>query len=159
MPRILTVEADAACPFSIAHDYAADYFQRAEDGHDEAEVRVPLPFLPLLFRKRVGLTFGVHSDGVEDGRTHDELRIIWSAGTPLLPDFHGTVRLRIQGVMTRIHIEATYHVPLGPFGRIFDALIGVHIARASLRDLAQRLAAYLLRREREWRAHLVASTN
>jgi hypothetical protein len=144
----------AACPFSIAQEYATDYFRSAESGHDEAEIRVPICFLPTAIRRRVELRFGVHSDGTEPGRTHDEIRVRWSSGTWLLPAFHGTVRLRISGSATRVLVDGSYHAPFGVIGRVFDRLVGTYIARASVSDLAHRIAVYLEERERDWRASI-----
>ena len=154
--RTVTAESLAACPFSIAQEYASDYFRRAEAGHEEAEIRLPILFLPEFLRRHVGLTFGIHADDTDGGRTHDEIRLRWSTGTPFLPDFHGTVRLRIAGSATRVLVDGGYHAPLGAFGRLFDRLIGAYIARASVNDLSQRIAEYLERREHEWRARLTS---
>lgn len=148
--RTVAAEALAACPFSIAQEYASDYFRRAESDHEEAEIRVPILFLPTFFRRRVGLTFGIHADDTEAGRTHDEIRVRWSTGTPLLPDFHGTVRMRIAGLATRILVDGGYHPPFGVLGYLFDWLIGAYIARASVSDLSHRIAAYLEEREQDW---------
>ena len=46
-----------------------DYFRSAEADHEEAEIRVPIRFLPMVIRRRVALRFGIHSDGTEGGRT------------------------------------------------------------------------------------------
>jgi len=155
--RSVTAEALAACPFSIAQEYASAYFRRAESGHQEAEIRVPILFLPALLRRRVGLTFGIHADDTEHGRTHDEIRVRWSTGTPLLPDFHGTVRMRIAGLATRILVDGGYHPPFGTFGYLFDWLIGAYIARASVGDLSHRIAAYLEERELDWRVRATSA--
>jgi hypothetical protein len=148
--RLVTAEALARCPFSIAKDYAIDYLRRAEAGHEEAEVRVPVRFLPTVVRRRVAVTFELHLDVEEAGRSHDEIRVHWNSGTSLLPDFHGTVRFRIEGSSTRVLVEGSYRAPFGRLGRLFDHLIGRHIAWASVRDLAQRLASYLEIREGDW---------
>jgi hypothetical protein len=153
-PRAVTAEVLASCPFSIAQEYASDYFRRAEAGQAEAEIRVPVRFLPTVIRRRVELRFGIHSDGTEAGRAHDEIRVRWSSGTWLLPEFHGTVRLRISGLGTRVLVDGSYHAPFGVSGRIFDSLVGAYIARASVSDLAHRIAVYLEEREKEWRARV-----
>lgn len=144
----MTAQAHAACPFSIAETYAVQYLGHAEAG---AEIRVPLAFLPIVVARRVALTFGMHMDVVETGRAHDEIRLHWTTGTPLLPDFRGTVRFRIDGSGTVVLVEGSYRAPFGVLGRAFDALAGRHIAAASVRDLTRRLADHLEAREREWR--------
>jgi hypothetical protein len=153
-PRKVSADVLAVCPFSIAQEYATDYFRSAELGHEEAEIRVPIRFLPTVIRRRVELRFGVHSDGTEAGRTHDEIRVRWSSGTWLLPEFHGTVRLRISGSATRVLVDGSYHAPFGVIGCVFDSLVGTYIARASVSDLAHRIAVYLEERERVWLASI-----
>jgi hypothetical protein len=157
--RTVTAEMTASCPFSIAQEYASDYFRSAESGHEEAEIRVPIRFLPTVIRRRVQLRFGIHSDGTEAGRTHDEIRVRWSSGTWLLPEFHGTVRLRIAGLATRVLVDGSYHAPFGVIGRVFDNLVGAHISRASVSDLAHRIAVYLEEREKEWRSRVPIPTS
>jgi uncharacterized membrane protein len=102
----------------------------------------------------VGITFGLHLDVLEAGRSHDEIRVQWKAGSALLPDFRGTIRFRIAGTGTTVLLDGTYRVPFGPLGRVFDALAGHQVARASVNDLVARLAAALSSNERDWRARV-----
>lgn len=152
--RAVMAEEYAACPFSIAQEYAVHYLQRAEAGGNEAQIHVPIRFLPACIRRRTAVTFGLHVDVAEAGRLHDEIRLRWSAGTPLLPDFCGTLRFRIAGQGTDVLIEGTYRVPFGALGRLFDDVIGRHIARASLGDFARRIARRLEANERAWRSRV-----
>jgi len=147
----VVVERVARCPFSVAHDYAEEYLREAEH---EVEVRVPLRDLirsvPGQAHKAVKLVFALHPDETEGGRGHDAMMIEWHAGTRLFPDFHGTLRLRIATVeSTRLTFEGAYRPPLGQVGVAFDALIGRRIARATMRELLDRIADALERRERE----------
>ena len=101
----VVVERIVRCPFSIAHDYAEDFF--AEVAAQGAEVRVPLRDLVVL-RRPVRMRFQRRPDSAEVGRPHDALAVQWTAGTHLLPDFHGTLRLRIASVdETRLTLEGT----------------------------------------------------
>jgi hypothetical protein len=152
--RAVTIEAYAACPFSIAQEYAVDYLRRAQAGEAEADIRVPIRFLPGFIQRRVAVTFGLHADVTEGGRAHEEIRIRWHAGTLLLPDFRGTLRFRIAGQGTAVLVEGTYRVPLGVMGRVFDDIFGHHIAQASLGDLARRIADALETSERAWRSRV-----
>ncbi len=149
----MNAETLAACPFSNAQEYATQYLERAEAGGKENEIRVPIRFLPPIFRRRVSLTFGLHSDTTEPGRSHYEIRVRWLAGTPLIPDFHGSVRFRIAGDnITKVLVEGSYHAPFGLVGRGFDKAIGSHLARASVRDLSLRLARHLEEKHEVWLA-------
>lgn len=149
----ISATAVAECPFSIADEYAKEYLQHAEAGGQEALIRVPwfagLP--PHERRVRVRMTFGLHEDISERGRRHDEIRLCWSNGSRPLPDFRATLCFRIERKQTRILIDGTYAVPPGPFSQCFDRAIGRRAARASLRDFAGNVAAYLAERERDWR--------
>lgn len=147
----IAVDAVADCSFSIAEEYATEYLRNAEQGGPEADIRVPwgLPF-PGPGR-RVTLTFGLHEDVLEDGRRHDEVRFRWRSGSRWLPDFHGTLRFRIESLRTRVMLEGSYAAPLAVVGGIFDRLIGRRIARASLQEVAVRIARHLTERERDWR--------
>jgi hypothetical protein len=141
------VEALADCPFSMADEYAASYLERAERGGRDAEIRLPGPWSP---RRRVTMRHAIHIDLTEHGRAHDEIALRWSSGSPVLPDFHGTVRFRIAGARTRVILEGEYVPPGGRFGVVFDALVGRRLARAALRDFARHLGEELGRRERAW---------
>jgi hypothetical protein len=144
------VERVVRCPFSIAHDYAEDFF--ADVAARGAEVRVPLRDLVVL-RRPVRMVFARRPDYEEVGRPHDALAVRWTAGTHLFPDFHGTLRLRIASVdETRLTLEGAYCPPLGLLGRAFDALIGRRIARATMADLLGRLGDAMERREAAFRA-------
>jgi predicted oxidoreductase len=150
--RTVRADAYADCPFSIAQEYAVDFLALAERNGKPAEVRVPLRIFGFSLHHRVGLTFRVRSDGSEPGRSHDRLQISWTSGTALLPDFNGDLKFRIDAGATRILIEGRYRAPLGTLGRLVDASIGVHVAQASVNELAVRVATYLERRQREWLA-------
>jgi hypothetical protein len=150
----VAVECTVNCPFSVAHDYAVDFFRAAERG---IEVRVPLrdAFRRIggLAHRPVQLIFATHPDDEDTGRVHDALTVEWTAGTRLFPDFHGTLRLRIASVdTTALRLEGAYQPPLGYAGRIFDLIVGRRIARATMRDLLDRLGNAMERREAAYRA-------
>jgi len=149
----------ASCSFSVANEYLSDYLREAEHGGSEAEIRIPLRALAWLpvSRRRVSMRFGFRADSTERGRSHDEIALYWSSGSSYLPDFSGTVRVRIVGVATRIILDGEYVPPGGVFGRVFDALFGRWIARASMYDLVERLTADLENRELAWRRMHVPS--
>jgi hypothetical protein len=149
------VERVVRCPFSVAHDYAEDFFRDAAEG---VELHVPLrdvaPTRGGRLRRRVRLVAQRILDEDEPGRAHDALEVDWVAGTRFFPDFHGALRLRIDSVeTTRLSLEGTYQPPFGGFGTVFDLLIGRRIARATLRDLLERLCDAMERREAEFRAN------
>lgn len=153
------VERVVRCPFSVAHDYAEDFFADAARG---VELHVPLRDLAPTrgghLRRRVRLVAVRLPDEHEPGRAHDALEIDWTAGTRFFPDFHGALRLRIASVEeTRLTLEGTYRPPFGAFGTVFDLVVGRRIARATLRDLLRRLGDAMERREAEFLADGPAS--
>ena len=144
----------ADCPFSIAEEYAADYLRRAESGGPEAVLHVPIvgPGAFPAAGKTVRFSFAIRHDSDEQGRSHDELAVHWTAGAPLLPHFNGTLRFRIAGGRTRIVLDGSYAPPGCALGWIFDALLGHRIAQSTCEDLVRRLAADLTEHERTWRS-------
>jgi hypothetical protein len=141
----LTVESIAACPFSMAEAYAGDFLRAAEAHGPEGAIGLS------VLRRDVKLSFGIQSDIADDGRLHDELHVRWVSGTPFLPDFRGSLRFRIDGERTRVHVDGSYAPPFGVLGVAFDRIAGRTIARASLQDLADRVARHLTQREAAWR--------
>jgi hypothetical protein len=142
---IIHRELVADCPFSVAQEYAEGYLRAAESGSDGGVVRAG------PFARRVVIAHGARSDVTETGRAHDELQLRWSARSPLLPDFHGTLRLRIEGERTRLVLDGRYVPPGGPLGAFFDAVVGKHVAAATADDFLRRIAGALAERERNWR--------
>jgi hypothetical protein len=155
--RIVYAEVYTECPFSMAQDYATEFFKDAETGGEYAHVRVPLRLFGTALNHRVGLTFGIHSDDRDIGRAHDQIAFRWNAGTSLLPDFHGTVRFRIAAPGTHILVDGLYVAPLGSGGRLFDAIVGKRIANASVGDLARRISRYLEGRHLAWQVRISAA--
>jgi hypothetical protein len=159
MPPAITriaVERIARVPFSVAHEYAEEFFRDAERYVD---VRVPLRDLFWALRgklhKPVRLTFALHPDEADGGRVHDAVLVEWHAGTSLFPQFHGALRMRIATIdTTRLILEGAYRPPLGWVGVVFDRIAGRRIARATMSDLLGRLVVRMEHREAEFRAGL-----
>jgi hypothetical protein len=147
----VSASAIADCPFSIAQEYATEYLEAAERGGSESTIHALM--LPGI-GYRVGLHFGLHFGVTEGHRQHDEIRFFWTSGSPLLPDFRGTLRFRIIDRQTQVIVEGSYVVPFGAIGRAFDAAVGRAIARGSLNDLARRIARTLAQHQAAWKASL-----
>ncbi|GAC1582296.1 MAG: hypothetical protein NVS3B7_17660 [Candidatus Elarobacter sp.] len=143
---IVHAERIAGCPFSVAQEYAEDYLRDAELGSEGAVL-----FAGPLAR-RVHFRFGRRSDVVEEGRPHDEIVLRWFAKSPLLPDFVGTLRMRIANHRTLLVLDGRYATPAGPLGAICDRVIAKRIARATAHDFLRRVADALGLREHRWRA-------
>jgi hypothetical protein len=151
----VTAQRVARCPFSVAFEYAAGFFREAADRG--AAVGVPLralvPTLGGHLHAPVRIETMRRPDDAEPGRAHDAFEVSWTAGTHFFPDFRGTLRLRIASVdETLLTLDGEYRPPLGALGRVFDALIGRRIARATMRDLLDRLAVAMETRQASLRA-------
>ena len=147
---VVHAEHVCACPFSIAQDYAIDYLAEGRRGGLPAVMWVPGPWQLRLLRRAVKLSFQTGPDLSDGGRSHEEIRLAWDSGTRFIPSFRGTVRFRIAGSgQTVITIDGSY-APPGTLGAVFDRLIGCHMARRTMADLAERIGTELERREREW---------
>jgi hypothetical protein len=154
--RVVSAEVQVFCPFSVAEEYAVGYLSRPEAGQEGVEIRIPIRFLPTLVFRRRAVTFGLHRDTLEAGRTHDEICVRWTAGTPLLPEFRGTVRFRIAGSGARVLVEGSYRAPFGTLGRMLDYFVGRHLAQMIVRDFTRRIVSFLEARERDWRARIAS---
>jgi hypothetical protein len=151
----ITVEHVARCPFSVAHDYAEAFLREIDERGAEVRVRVRdlLPTRRGKLRRRVRIVFERRLDEEEAGRAHDAVALHWTAGTRLFPDFHGDLRLRIASVdETLLTLEGQYRPPLGPFGAVFDVVLGRRIARSTMSELVGRIAKAMERREEAYRA-------
>jgi uncharacterized membrane protein len=85
--------------------------------------------------------------------SHEALIFSWQAGSWLLPDLSGAVRFRLAPFnRTVVRIEGAYRPPFGPFGALFDRLIGRHIATATVRELVAEVAGALEEGEAAFRA-------
>jgi hypothetical protein len=113
------------------------------EGGIELPLRIAkLPF-PGTLRYRV-LTHSLRQpDVTESGRRHEEIAFDWVAKSRFLPDFRGVLRFRIEYEKTRVILLGEYAPPFGWFGRLFDRVVGRHIAEAGMRGLVHRLARIL----------------
>lgn len=82
----------------------------------------------------------------EEDRVEIDLRWSPTGGSSLLPPFAGT--LQASGgphASTELTLKGSYRVPLGLLGRFGDGVVGFQIARRSVGDLLDRIAARLER--------------
>jgi hypothetical protein len=149
MRASVRAERTADCPFSVAQSYAEEFLAAAERGEPEAIVRAGPAHLAVRFG------FEARTDVLERGRIHDEIAVHWTAHSPLLPDFAGTLRFRIAGTRTRFILEGTYVPPGGVFGALFDRVAGRRIAQATAVDLVTQIAARAAAREAAWRVGIM----
>ena len=119
---------------------------------------VPLRVGPIaLIEATVHADVALTNDYTDHTRIHDALVLQWRAHARFpLPRFRGLITVRPHGPSTRLRVDAEYVPPLGPLGRLFDAVIGRAIARASL---ARFLAAIARSIDRDYGKERMLSGN
>ena len=143
--HVIHVERRTDCPFSIVQSYVEEYLCDARRGGKNAFVSAG------IFRRRVDFRFETRSDTAETGRSHEEIVLHWFSGTLFLPNFDGTLRMRIASPGTLLVLEGRNTPPNGALGTLFDRLFGRRIARVMAHALLAHIARTLAERERKWR--------
>lgn len=130
-------------PFSGTIEYAQHFFEQ----HRHLG----------LYAATVTVRSTVVDDAADLTRKHEALEIAWRAPTTLLPDLHALLTVRPQAPGSRLFFTADYTPPLGRVGKVFDALIGRHIAHATFTSLLARLTRDIERQHAEFsQRHSVA---
>ncbi len=143
MTRIC-VSTPIASPVEVTERLLLAYMnERAgSDGGVALSLRVPLT-------RRIGDLALVHDVvarghwGRDSDNLNQNLAITWSsAGGGPYPNFGGVMNVYAEPDrrMSRLEIDGTYEPPGGLVGRVFDALVGSRIARASLAGLVDDIA-------------------
>jgi hypothetical protein len=133
------------CPFSVAQEYAEDFFTEAV--RDVASQSL-VPSLGTRLSGTVKLDFREQFETLRPGRRHDALAIAWTGDSLMFADFRGTLELRVASITTTdATLEGRYRPRHGVVGRVFDRLFGYRIAQTMLGTIMERLAAALERGE------------
>lgn len=125
--------------------------QHYMDGNDRGDGTVALP---MRIRFRAGrddlsLAHDVlvrFRKGRDAENLNDTFHVDWvPSGEGPYPTFSGTANLYAtsDARSSRLEVDGSYEAPGGLVGRIFDAVIGWRMARASLADLVERIAREL----------------
>lgn len=139
--RTLTaaIPVKAAAGFAIAflHTYIQDLSNAA--GEPQLSLRVPLQHLVGGLVLERPITVEAHYVRQSDGGG-TELAIAWRPeGTHLFPSFAGTIVAQPMGPhRCTLTIHGAYAAPFGAPGALFDAVVGIRIARATLDGLLQQ---------------------
>lgn len=130
---------DVDCPFSATIEMIG-HLQR-----NNIERHVG-PFSHM--RARVQFELSEIRDHTDQTRIHEALVLQWKAHSRIpLPIMRGLITVRPNGLATEVRMEGEYTPPLGAFGKMFDQIIGRHIARRTLERFLDKLHAFI---EREW---------
>jgi hypothetical protein len=138
-----------ACRFSVAQDYAEDFFTAAvRDVAFSIPFQTLVPSLGARLPGAVQLSFREQFEVLRRGGRHNALAIVWGGESTMFADFRGTLELRVALTSTtEATLEGRYRPRYGVVGKLFDHLFGYRIAEAMLETLMNRLADALERRE------------
>jgi hypothetical protein len=142
------------CPFSVAQEYAEDFFTAAvRDVTFSVPFQKLVPSLGARLRGSVKLGFREPIDIFGHGRRHDALAIVWSGESMMFADFRGTLELRIASITTtKATLQGHYRPRFGILGAVFDRVFGHRVAETMLQTLMDSLADALEHREARYRA-------
>ncbi len=130
---------DVRCPFSATIEMIQRFHSKG------VQHRVG-PFSAL--RTRVEYELQEVPDHTDTTRIHDALTIHWHARSWFpLPVMRGLITVRPNGASTELRMEGSYAAPLGLPGRIFDRIIGRHIAQRTMNRFLDDVHDFA---EREW---------
>jgi len=146
MTRIC-VQAVVGHPTAATGHLLQDYMDERVRG--DGSVALPLRMRFRAGRDDLALAHDVivrFRKGRDAENLNDTFFVEWQpSGEGPYPTFSGTMNVYAEPDprQSRLEIDGTYDSPGGAIGRIFDALIGRRMARASLADLVERIAADL----------------
>lgn len=133
-------ERDVDCAFSATIEIIARLFAAG------ADYRVG-PFRSI--HTRVRLEAAEVRDTTDQARVHDALHLRWEAPSRFpLPVMHGLITVRPRAPVTELHMEGTYVPPLGPLGKVFDRIIGCHLAQRTMNGFLDELRDFV---QEEWK--------
>ena len=144
--RELSVSTDVKAPGGFALAFLTTYVSdRAAAGHDgdaQLSLRFPLQHLfgGLVLEREVTVQVSYLPNAPGE---MPRLSICWRPeDTSLFPSFEGRVEATdVAAHDCTLAIVGTYDVPLGVAGALFDAVIGVRIARGTLEGLLAEFKA------------------
>lgn len=137
---------DVKCPFSATIDFI-------ERLHRTGSEHVVGPFAGL--RTPVVCDLREVRDFTDETRIHEALVLHWKARAKIpVPEMNGLLTVRPNGQLTQLRMEGQYEPPLGFPGRLFDLLVGQHIAGRTIRLFLAELRTFI---EAEWEKERVAS--
>ena len=154
----LQKRAIVRCPLSQAPGYLDRFFAECADANGQirltlrAPLQVPRMSVELALERSVRICVE-RGPALGKGRP---LYVRWSAdaGGPF-PTFVGTLEVEADEdyASSRLALAGTYEPPLGLAGKVFDAVLGHHIALATARDLLGRIAEYIEHSYADTEAH------
>ena len=134
-------------PFEHASEYLDRYMHDVIwDGAGHLVLSVVVPVERLGFDRRIEISKAVtvrFSPATEDGSADHMTAISWEPeGRGPFPQFNGCIGLQPDQLPEhcQLVLDGEYDPPLGIAGDVFDAIVGKHIARMTIRNLLDEIA-------------------
>lgn len=134
--RELSVSTDVKAPSGFAVAFLNTYVRDLGEGRDDATI--PLRY---TIKQLAGLTLErdvtVRVEYLPGpGGAAAQLNVAWEPDMSLFPSFDGTLVTESTGDCTcTMTIAGNYDAPGGVAGQLFDAVLGVRIARGTIEEL------------------------
>jgi hypothetical protein len=136
--RELAVSAEVKAPSGFAVAFLNTYVRDLGEGRDAI---IPLRY---TIKQLAGLTLErdvtvrvEYLPGPDGGAA--QLNVAWEPDMSLFPSFNGTLQTESTGDCTcMMTIAGTYDAPGGVAGQLFDAVLGVRIARGTIEELLEQ---------------------
>lgn len=136
---------DVKCPFSATIEFIERLHRTGSDHVIGPLARLRTPVVCNLHEVR---------DFTDETRIHEALVLHWKARANIpVPEMNGLLTVRPNGPLTQLRMEGQYEPPLGLPGRLFDALVGRHIARRTISLFLAELRTFI---EAEWEKERVS---
>ena len=137
--RDLSVSIPVNAPSGFTIAFLNSYVRDLGGGREDATM--PLRYtIEKLAGIKLERSVVVHVDYMAKlGGEHAQLHVGWEPdGTSIFPSFEGTLLATPTGERTcTLTIEGSYDAPGGVVGQMFDAVVGVQIARGTLETLLE----------------------
>jgi hypothetical protein len=128
------VKAPSGFALAFLNTYVSDF--RGAGGASRMPMRYTITQLAGLTLER---DVSVRVEYLPQPKGAAHLRVAWEPDASLFPSFKGTLHAESSGARScMLSIVGTYDVPGGVAGELFDAVIGLRIARGTLEQLLER---------------------
>jgi hypothetical protein len=136
--RELSVSTDVKAPSGFAVAFLNTYVRDLGGGGEDATI--PLRY---TIKQLAGLTLErdvtVRVDYQPDASGPAQLNVAWEPDKSLFPSFAGSLSTTSTGdASCTMQIDGTYDAPGGVAGQLFDAVLGVRIARGTIEELLEQ---------------------
>lgn len=139
-----------ACSYPLARIFLENRLGPLADSETPVRLTLAAPIRGLVLAPSTQVSIVVGRYPEKTAHADQAWRIHWFAkGSRTLPEFDGTLAVAFEeNDRSFLELRGAYSPPFGLFGRVFDALVGSRIARATARALLEDFAADIERHDR-----------